>query len=189
MPNPTTSHPGSEDGFTLVELIIALGVGGLLIWAIATALIIGLRTTDETGDQVGDAAWAGIVGTWFLTDVQGAEYVGVNTCGVPPGNVVESFTRSPAVTGPLQERHAVWWLDAIGGGDTAYDLRRTECGSGPTTTAVIGEGIQDLQIVCEESPTEIAPVDALQCTLAWTPTADVSASVWPYRLTAVRRPG
>lgn len=184
------SQPSSEDGFTLVELIIALGIGGLLIWATATALIIGLRTTEETGDQVSDAAWARIVGTWFLTDVQGAEYVGVETCGVPPGSLVESFTRSRAVAGPPQERHAVWWLAGVGAGETtAYDLRRTECGSGPTATAVIAEGIQDLRIVCEESPIEIAPGNALQCTLAWTTTPGVPVSTWPYRLTAARRTG
>ncbi len=185
-----TSQPSSEDGFTLVELIIALGIGGLLVWAIAAALIIGLRTTQETGDQVSDAAWARIVGTWFLTDVQGAEYVGVETCGVPPSDLVESFTRSLAVAGPPQERHVVWWLAEVGvGGNTAYDLRRTECGTGPTTSAVIAEGIQDLRIVCEESPIEIAPIDALQCTLAWTTTAGLPASTWPYRLTAARRAG
>jgi type II secretory pathway pseudopilin PulG len=185
----SSSKPGSADGFTLIELIIALGIGTLLIGAIGTAFAIGLRTTEETSNQVGEAAGAQIVGTWFLTDVQSAEQIGGARCGVSPSDVAEVFTRSTAAD-PPQERYVVWWLDAAGtGGNASYDLHRTECGAGPNQAAVITKGIQDLRIDCEASPGEIAPSEALQCTLAWTTTPGVPASSWPYRVTAVRRTG
>ncbi len=185
----SSSKLGSEDGFTLMELVIALGIGTLFIGAIGTAFAIGLRTTEETANQVGEAAGAQIVGTWFLADVQSAEQIGGDRCGVSPSDVVEVFTRSTAVD-PPQERYVVWWLDAAGTGENAsYDLNRTECGAGPNQAAVITQGIQDLRIDCEVSPGEIAPFEALQCTLAWTTTPGVPASSWPFRMTAVRRTG
>jgi len=176
-------HP--ESGFTLVELVIGIGIGTMLIWAVGAAFVVGLRTTEEAGNQVGEAAWAQIVGTWFLTDVQSAEVVGGETCSVPPSAVVESFTWS-ADDG--SEHHAVWWLSTSSEG-SEQDLHRTECDTSPISSRIIAEGIQDIRIACEDLPNEIAPTDALQCTAAWTTAAGVPVSGWPYRLTVVRRPG
>ncbi len=175
----------SEGGFTLVELVIGIGIGTMLIWAVGAAFVVGLRTTEEAGNQVGEAAWAQIVGNWFLTDVQSAEDIGGETCGISPSAVVGSFTWS-ADDG--SQRHAAWWLSA-GSEGSGYDVHRTECDTGPISTMVIAEGIQDIRIACEAYPDEIPPTDALQCTAAWTTAPDVPVVEWPYRLTAVRRPG
>lgn len=183
----------SDSGFTLIELLIGLVIGAALIWAAGAALVIGLRTTDEAREQVGDASWSQLIGSWFLTDVQDAEEVGVATCLMPAGgSLVESFTSSTG-TGPLDVEHVTWWLDDTGveGGNTVYELNRTECNSSFATTGsnVIGRELQGFDIACEVDPAEISPIDALQCTAAWTPDGDVPLSDWPFRLTATRRPG
>ncbi len=168
-----------EDGFTLVELIIALGIGGLLLGVAGAALITGLRTSNEAGDQVSEASWGQIIGNWFLTDVQGAEAIGGENCGAPNGAVIESFS---GTTESGVQRHVVWWLT-----DADGNVHRSECGPGPDSTDVIAQDIIDLRIECEESANEIAPDDALQCTAAWSFRADTPVGQWPYRLTATRR--
>jgi len=175
----------SEGGFTLIELVIGIGIGTMLIWAVGAAFVVGLRTAEEAGNQVGEAAWAQIVGNWFLTDVQSAEEIGGETCGVSPSAVVGSFSWS---TDDGSQRHAVWWLSSASGG-LGFDVHRTTCDPGPISSIVIAEGIQNIRIACEVYPDETPPANALQCTAAWTTAPDVPVDEWPYRLTATRRPG
>lgn len=179
------SSPGlrSERGFTLMELLIGMAIGTILIGAAGAALVVGLRTTEEAGQQVGEAAWAQITGSWFLTDVHSAEQVGVEpTCDFP-GSLVESFawTADPDVEPPAVQ-HVAWWLDDDG------VLRRTEC---DTNLATIRE-----VVVAEETQEGGAEISCTptRCTVTWRAMATEAAAGRSdadrtYEMTAVRRTG
>jgi prepilin-type N-terminal cleavage/methylation domain-containing protein len=180
------SSPGlrSERGFTLMELLIGMAIGTILIGAAGAALVVGLRTTEEAGQQVGEAAWAQIAGSWFLTDVHSAEQVGEELPCDFPGSLVESFawTADPDVDPPAVQ-HVAWWLDEDG------VLGRTECdpnSTAATRDVVVAKETQEggAEISC--TPTE--------CTVTWTAMATEAAAGRSdadrtYKMTAVRRTG
>jgi prepilin-type N-terminal cleavage/methylation domain-containing protein len=181
-----SSSPGlrSDRGFTLVELLIGMAIGTILIGAVGAALVIGLRITEEAGQQVSEAAWAQIVGSWFLTDVHSAEQVGVEpTCDFP-GSLVESFawTADPDVNPPAMQ-HVAWWLDDDG------VLRRTEC---DTTLATIREVVVAKETAEDGAVIEFEDDGTVRVT--WTAMATETAAGRSdadrtYKLTAVRRTG
>jgi len=184
-----SSSPGlrSDRGFTLVELLIGMAIGAILIGAVGAALVVGLRITEEAGQQVGEAAWAQIVGSWFLTDVHSAEQVGVEpTCDFP-GSLVESFawTADPDVDPPAKQ-HVAWWLDDDG------VLRRTEC---DTTLATIREAVVAKEIQEDGAEILCTLTTPHECTVTWTAKATEAAAGRSddadrtYELTAVRRTG
>lgn len=62
----------SEQGVTLVELLIGMLITAVLIIAIGGSLLVGVNTTEAAGRQVNEASWARVASNWFLTDVHGA---------------------------------------------------------------------------------------------------------------------
>ena len=80
----------SEDGFTMVELLVSIAVMGVIGAGITGGIILALKTTDTTRDRVSQSADGQIASTYFITDVQGASTVSVvpadvyNCGGTPP---------------------------------------------------------------------------------------------------------
>ncbi|GIV00034.1 MAG: hypothetical protein KatS3mg014_1649 [Actinomycetota bacterium] len=73
----------AEDGFTLAELLVGVVVVGLIMGSIAAALIVGLRTTDETTDRLNESHDVQISSAYLANDVQSAASVqvaGGGTC-------------------------------------------------------------------------------------------------------------
>jgi prepilin-type N-terminal cleavage/methylation domain-containing protein len=59
-----------ENGFTLIELVIAIAISGILIGAIGTAFITSLRGTATAHDRFVASNGAHTLSTYFTTDVQ-----------------------------------------------------------------------------------------------------------------------
>jgi prepilin-type N-terminal cleavage/methylation domain-containing protein len=68
-----------EEGFTLVELIITVAITGLLMSAIAGALIVGLKTTDATSARMSESHDAQVTSAYLANDVQSASSVNVSS--------------------------------------------------------------------------------------------------------------
>jgi prepilin-type N-terminal cleavage/methylation domain-containing protein len=64
-----------ESGFTLVELIVGMAIVGLLMGAIGSALIVGLRTKDTTFDRFKESHDQLISSAYLANDVQSAATV------------------------------------------------------------------------------------------------------------------
>lgn len=81
--------PARDDaGFTLVELLVATTITGLLATVIAAAFAVGVKTTDTANDRLAGSQGAQILTSFFPADVQssaGAITLGGTPCtgGVP----------------------------------------------------------------------------------------------------------
>jgi prepilin-type N-terminal cleavage/methylation domain-containing protein len=83
--NAIVARMKRDDGFTLIELLIGTVILGIIIGAIAQALIVGFTTTGETSQRFAESHDAQIASAWLAKDVQGA--VTITTPSCPLGNV------------------------------------------------------------------------------------------------------
>ncbi len=152
-----------DDGFTLVELLIALALGGMIVGVLATALTIGVQSYGAARDLLDVSARQQITTSRFVTDVQSAEQVRGSASCVGSGFVV-GFTWNFGQEGDPEFAYAVDW--ALEGNE----LRRVVCGTGHTQTLL----------------TDVLSVDATcagtRCELSWS-----SSIAQPASITATRR--
>jgi len=83
-----------DDGFTLVELLLAVGILGILLAAITSAMFVALRATASTTVRLAESNDGLFLATYFGDDVQGAKTVTVGTtakCGTSAGTAVVEF--------------------------------------------------------------------------------------------------
>jgi prepilin-type N-terminal cleavage/methylation domain-containing protein len=79
-----------ETGFTLLELLIAVTILGIIISALAGGIIAYMRVSGETADRLSETPEIQLTAAHFASDVQGADTVqeGAQVCGTtPPGAV------------------------------------------------------------------------------------------------------
>ena len=77
-----TSRRAADNGFTLIELVVAVGILGVIMSSVAAAFIVGLRTVDETGERLADSFDAQLVTRYLVADVQSAASSDVKAGGV-----------------------------------------------------------------------------------------------------------
>lgn len=69
-----------EGGFTLVEVLLAVTIMGVVVGALSLALIVAMRSTGAATERLGDSQSAQLLTKWFAGDVQQADAVdGVDT--------------------------------------------------------------------------------------------------------------
>jgi len=61
-----------EAGFTLIELMMATTLMGVLLGPLGAALVVSLRTTDETANRLAGSNDAQLVSIWLPPDIQSA---------------------------------------------------------------------------------------------------------------------
>lgn len=132
----TTSR--SDAGLTLVELLAAVAITGVIVPALTGALIIGWRTTDDTIARLSDNRNRSITPSLWTRDAQSATSVdrnaAVTTCLSPGDTLVARFawTETP-LTGPAVNRTAAWvWT-----GSTTARVERRYCATGASITSSV----------------------------------------------------
>ena len=65
----------SQSGFTLVELLVATVITGIIVGALGTAFIVSFRATDEAGERLAVANDLQLLTASFGSDVQSADVV------------------------------------------------------------------------------------------------------------------
>lgn len=105
---------GSDAGATLVELLVALVIGTLITGAIASALIVGFRTSDDTTTRLAESHDEQIIANYLQVDV---------TSSAPSGITTASSDASGCASAPVLGSSSVVVLPyASGAGD---DSRRS----------------------------------------------------------------
>jgi prepilin-type N-terminal cleavage/methylation domain-containing protein len=82
---------GDDAGFTLVELLVAIAILGIIIVPLAETIIVGLRTTTGAQQRLTESRGVLISAAFFANDVQSADPTGLTVgssarCGA--GNAV-----------------------------------------------------------------------------------------------------
>src|SRR5687768_3364635 len=67
---PDKNSSGHESGFTLVELLIAIALSGILMVAITTAFVVTLRGTATAHDRLVASNGSHTLSTYFTADVE-----------------------------------------------------------------------------------------------------------------------
>ena len=163
-----------ERGFTLVELLVASVIVGIIMSAMATAIIVGLRTTDEANTRFSESHDAQIASAYFVTDVQSADSVTTtdNTCS--------------GVNNVLRLR----WTDNAGVKDAAYYINDATGQHRLSRAYCVGGSLQSTLTIVHFLSATAPP------TVTCTPTCGASTSVaitvtepsgYAYSLSAARR--
>lgn len=70
MRSPTVDPaPRRDGGFTLIELLISMMISGVLVAALATAVVAAIRTTPDNEDRIDDARSTRTLSTYLAQDV------------------------------------------------------------------------------------------------------------------------
>ncbi len=141
-----SSEVRSEDGFTLIELIIVTAVLPVVIGAIAMALVSVFSLQSSVTNRLSDSGDAQVVSASFESDVQSASFItapSAPTQGVlqsAPQNPAPCETTAQAANTSTSEVLGLEWgsgkteisyVDAPQG--AAYNLLRNYCHNGSTT--------------------------------------------------------
>jgi prepilin-type N-terminal cleavage/methylation domain-containing protein len=206
----------SDDGFTLIELIIVTLIIPVIIGAITLALmsVLGLQTSSSS--RIAQSGDAQVVSSNFETDVQDASYITTDSTSTSPVtcesssqaadqfvfSVQENLSSAQALLGSGNGQTEVSYLEvpSVVSGSTTYSLIRNVCQNGnatvPVSTATVSNNVppnQSVTITC--SPTVSANCGA---NLGWISTGTVTAvtfatsgagtNAYAYTLVAVPRP-
>lgn len=121
----------NEDGFSIIELIVAFMVMAIIIAPLSTSVIIGMSSIERSNQRTTDTTDQQILASYFTHDVQSADDV-----------QTASATCGAAVGTPVLRLH---WLDPVGSVDkiAAYvvtsgnELQRVYCEGGATVNSVV----------------------------------------------------
>lgn len=121
-----------DAGFTLVELLAAVAILGIIGAALTEAVILGLRTTSATQATSSRAAAARALASQFTDDVHSAEKVSTTDPDCAPQPVFLHLTWTDGVN-----RAVSYSLDPQDGPD--QDVVRWSCsGGGAPTRKILG---------------------------------------------------
>ena len=94
-----------ESGVSLIELIIAIAITGVIMAPIGAAIYFGFRTTGDTQQMVSESTSANVMASYFTADVQGAIAAAKSTsdtisCGAAAGaaDLVLTTVATPTTT-------------------------------------------------------------------------------------------
>ena len=151
-------HPGREQGFTLIELVIVLVIMPVVVAGIAVAVITTLKSESGVQNRVVDAAAAQIVTTNFTSDVQNATQVTTSSSasGVctptsrPSGSTLVVAFNWLSQPGGSQAEVAYWKTINTSSTPTTYGLIRYVCGTATSTVALFDSSqvVPSVTITC-----------------------------------------
>jgi prepilin-type N-terminal cleavage/methylation domain-containing protein len=127
MSSRAASH---EDGVTLVELLVAVSILGVLTVALASALFFGFRSTRDMHTSLDQSNAEQIVSSYVAKDVQAADSVRVGVTSACGGQLaaLETTTR----TDPIATASDVTVAYRL----TGSSLVRQVCGPSPATQTI-----------------------------------------------------
>lgn len=106
---------------TLIELLIAMIILGIMVSAVVTTIILVVKTTDETNNRLAESHDAQLAASYYVTDVQSADTVKTS---FPSGTVLVWDGADPNRCGaPVTGATSVMqfdWSDPAGSARTAF---------------------------------------------------------------------
>lgn len=170
-----------ERGFTLVELIVAVSILGVVMGAITAAIVVGLKTTDDTITRLSESHDTQISTAYFNGDAQSAESVELSVNDPCIGeNVLALFSWTDPHVTPAVAKTASYVITTPASG---RELHRRYCeGSALKSDVVVAHNLHPTaapSISCTPSCLDVA---GRSVTMTVT-----DASSYAYTLTGLRR--
>lgn len=154
-----------DEGFTLIEVLVVIVILPLVVGAIAAGMMSLFTNSGTTQTRLNDSHDAQITSTYFVRDVQSAQYVSTSTtplCGTAAQLLGVSWS-SLTSGGTVITNAATYSVDP-----SADTLVRTFCANGSTSTVVLAHNA----FAASPAPTigacpgvGIIGVDATSCAL------------------------
>jgi prepilin-type N-terminal cleavage/methylation domain-containing protein len=133
-----------SDGFTLPELLVTMTVLGIIIAAIAAAIIVSLKNDSRSADSLRGSRDAQTLALWLPSDVQSAGPTGIDPSAATPTGCLNS----PAQTATNFNVLRLTWTETTTtyyaayravqtSGSEPWQLVRTYCTAGTAANTVI----------------------------------------------------
>jgi prepilin-type N-terminal cleavage/methylation domain-containing protein len=138
----------SDAGLTLVEMLVAIAILGVIMVPLASGIFVGLRATSSTTNRLVSSMDAQRLSVYFPPDVQSSN-TGSTSFSCSGAN--------PAITDPKLQlvsnappggtaRTVVYWVRTVAGTPTRYELVRslwdtTNCTGNPPRSNVVARNI------------------------------------------------
>jgi prepilin-type N-terminal cleavage/methylation domain-containing protein len=141
MPRHPRATAHDDAGFTLIELIVATAILGIVMVALTTMMFSALTTDSSTAARLDSSRTEQFAATYFADDVQGANAAGgIVVPGVAPCNgtgtpVVEFVSTSFDTTTLATQQTLVGYVvvNTTVNGVAATELHRLSCAAGSST--------------------------------------------------------
>ncbi len=157
-----------DDGFTLVELLIATLILAILLVAVSAAMIVVLRTTGSTDVRLSESRDQQFAAAYFSEDAHGATTVsigGTPKCGTDGAAVVEFVGQDFDAALTVTTKVVTYVVRAGSGADgsTTRELHRLLCTAPTATPAYPLSSPRDVTVarqLADSSATSVACIGA-----------------------------
>ena len=139
-PSEVSRPARSDAGFSLVELVIVIGVMPIVIGAIAVGIISVFTLQGSVSNRLTDSADAQVISVNFQNDVQSAALMTTSGTAQNPAQCGTGFQ----ILGlQLGNKNQISYTTAATSGSPTYQLERNVCTGGsqtPSSSSVISAG-------------------------------------------------
>ncbi len=171
----------SDEGFTLVELLIVVTIMPMIVGALALGLIAMFGLQHSVSNRIADSADAQVVSSTYLRDVQSALMITTQSSSSPQcgtGNQLLGLEWNGTLASGFQTIVSYDSLATTSGSTTTYSLVRQYCAYGSTTPSSTETIAQDISSPSTQLPpcyssTTCTPTSST--TAGWITTAGVPA--------------
>jgi hypothetical protein len=143
-----------DSGVTLIELVLATALTGLLAGVVGAAFVIGVKTTGAATDRIEAARHSQIVSAVFPVDAQSAKTITASPtgCAGAPATVAELGWTELDDAGTTSVVKLAQWTCTTSGGSTNL-VRQLRVGGVLQPSLVVAEGITSAAVTCDPNCT------------------------------------
>lgn len=137
------SRRRSDEGFTLLELIIAMACMVIVLGVLASAVFVTVSTSSDSNQQLLESQATGLASAHVTRDVASATTLVVNsaTCSGAGTPLLQLAWTDVSTSVVVDYR-----FEASSGTLTRYEWRGLGCGSTPTSTSAFGNSLTSATI-------------------------------------------
>jgi prepilin-type N-terminal cleavage/methylation domain-containing protein len=165
---------GTEDGFTLVEVVMAIAIVGLVAVALAGVILAVFRNSGGAASAATNARDKELVGIYFTRDVESALLVEPTTTEMQCVGALAPNMHGLAEIDVPNGFVDYYWVD----GSTTAVLYRTTCSQPPSSTSA-SPLVRALNVHCARRPRRICQPPTVTCTASCTgPNSSATLTFW-----------
>jgi Tfp pilus assembly protein PilW len=179
-----------EAGLTLIELMISVGILGLVIGPIITSFLLGLLESTSARDRIADSSSAQLTTAYLHADIQGSQTVATTGACLPSALAGGTVVLQLAVTDPAGPDPTVAYVDFTNA-EGQRELHRATCTGATSESRFLIQHLQDFEVTCDVDPCPATPKTVKVAITAESPSPDdaSSYSAFTFEIDGVRRVG